>query len=249
MQVSSFWIGTDAKTAEPCLELEMFPVIHNLCQQNKKGVKVNSEHLDRCTKSRACAGGVLPLEPLCQCSDTEGPQWWFHWWFNCTHALKPSQQSCTPWTSQPGCALVAEGLPGQRGAAERRTDSLSTRILFPTCWLDCEPSPAQTRGRWIVQITQPVLLIYNSTASHKEKNLKCSAPFKQEESPWWQAGECVACFSTTPRCTHTPHGAPESAHRLTVPARELKLQLPLPEPGAQSTKSRTSLEHLSCKLL
>lgn len=221
----------------PALNWKCFQLFTICASKTKKGLKWIRNILTDVQKAEPVQGVCSHWSPCASAPDTEGPQWWFNWWFNCTHALKPSQQSCTPWTSQPGCALVAEGLPGQRGGAERRTDSLSTRILFPTCWLDCEPSPAQTRGRWIVQITQPVLLIYNSTASDKEKNLKCSAPFKQEESPWWQAGECVACFSTTPRCTHTPHGARDAPEVCTQAHCACKrVKPPAPPPRARSTK-------------
>lgn len=245
MKVSSFWIGTDAKTAERCLELETFSITQNLCQQNKKGVKVNSEHPNRCSKSRACAEGVLPLEPLCQCSRHWGASW---------HLCRNHPGKAALRKSQPGCAFLAQGLPGQReGAAKENRFPFSQD--FVSYVFDSTPSPCLHKhpGVELFELHSLVLLIYNSTASDKEKNSKCSAPFRQEESPWWQAGECVTCFSTTPWCTHTAHGAweaPEkSVHRLTLSARELNLQLPLPELGAQSTKSRTSLEHLSCKLL
>lgn len=129
MQVPSFWIGTDAKTAEPCLELETFSIIHSLCQQNKKRVKVNLEHPNRCRKSRACPEGVLPLEPLCQ-----HPR---HWGM-C--AVKPSQQSCALWKSQPGCALLAETLPGQRGGAAKGS-RFPFYQDFVTFVFDSTPSP------------------------------------------------------------------------------------------------------------
>lgn len=125
MKVSSFWIGTDAKTAERCLELETFSITHNLCQQNKKEVKVNSEYLKRCSKSRACAEGVLPLQPLCQCSRHWGASW---------HLCRNHPGKAAPFGKvNLGVHFWHKGCLGRGKEQPRRTDSLSPRILFPTC--------------------------------------------------------------------------------------------------------------------
>lgn len=84
-----------------------------------------------------------------------------------------------------------------------------------------------------------VLLIYNSTASDKEKNLKCSAPFKQQKKPVVTGWRMRDLFFHHPMMhTHTPHGvweAPEKlAHRLTVVCK--RVQPPAPPPRVRSTK-------------
>lgn len=243
MQVSSFWIGMDAKTAEPCLELKTFQLVTISASKTKKGLKWIQNILIDVEK-------VEPVQRVC--SRHWGAS---QWWLNCIHALKPSRQSCALWKSQPGRALLAERLPGQRGGAAKE-NRFPFYKDFVSYVFDSTVSPRLHKhpGVELFKLHSLVLLIYNSTASDKEKNLKCSAPFKQEESQWWQARECVTCFSTTPRCTHTHHmelgKLQNSLHTGSqLSARELNLQLPLPELGAQSTKSRTSLEHLSCKLL
>lgn len=85
-----------------------------------------------------------------------------------------------------------------------------------------------------------MLLIYNSTASDKEKNLKCSAPFKQEASPWWQAGGFVTCFSSAPCCTHTRCVQERSSKKKPHTGSELSSatqwnKCPAPPPRVRST--------------
>lgn len=141
--------------------------------------------------------------PCASALDAEGPLG--------IRAVKPSRQSCTLRKSQPGCALLAEGLPGQRGGADKE-NRFPFYQDFVSYVFDSTPSPRLHKhmGVELFKLHSLVLLIYNSTASDKEKNLKCSAPFKQEESPWWQARERVTCFSTTPWCTHTTRSSGSS---------------------------------------
>lgn len=135
---------------------------------------------------------------------------------------------------------MAERLPGQQrgGAGKEKQIHFLPRFCFLCVRLYSECSPSQTHRRWIVQITYNlVLLVYDSTTSDEEKNLKFSAPFKQEESPWWQDREWVTCFSTTPRCTHTTLSSGNSSktgHRLwAVVCRRVKS--PAPPPWVSST--------------
>lgn len=150
-----------------------------------------------------------------------------------------------------------KGCLGSRGEEQARRNRFTFYQDFVSYVFNSTPNTClhkHTVECWIVQITySSVLLIYDTT-SDKEKNLKCSARFKQEESLWWQARECVTCFSTTPWCTHTTLSLGNSCETLCtgseqLSARESSLQLPLPELGVQITKSRTSLKHLSYKLL
>lgn len=156
----------------------MFSITHNLCQQNKKGVKVNSEHPNRCRKSKSLSRGCAP-------TGAPVPVLWTLRGRSASVQLKPSRQSCTLRKSQPGCALLAEGLPGQRGGADKE-NRFPFYQDFVSYVFDSTPSPRLHKhmGVELFKLHSLVLLIYNSTASDKEKNLKCSAPFKQEESPW-----------------------------------------------------------------
>lgn len=191
-------------------------------------------------------GSFLPSrEPGCSAQGAEG---------QCgICAVKPFQQSCALLKSQAGCALLAERLPGQQrgGAGKEKQIHFLPRFCFLRVQLQSERSPSQTHRRWIVQITHNLaLLIYDSTTGDKEKNLKCSAPFKQEESPWWQARECLTCFSTTPRCTHTTlssgNSSKNSAHRLwAVVCRRIKSPAPPPRVRRTDYKKPEPLWNIS----
>lgn len=126
MQVSSFWIGTDAKTTEPCLELDMFSIIHNLCQQNKKGVKVNSEHPNRCRKSKSLSRGCAP-------TGAPVPVLWTLRGHSASVQLNHPGKAAPFGKVNLGVHFWQKGCLGRGEEQTRRTDSLSTRILFPTC--------------------------------------------------------------------------------------------------------------------
>lgn len=110
---------------------QLFPIC---ASKTEKGLKWIQNILIDVEKAEPVQRVCSHCSPCASAPDTEGP---LGIW-----AVKPSQQSCTLWKSQPGCALLAEGLPGQREEQPRRTDSLSTRILFPTCLI---PLPALAR--------------------------------------------------------------------------------------------------------
>lgn len=245
---------------KPAINWSFKKIIHNLCQQTRKGLKwfqstVMDQKKSKKSVQRECSHQSLPepgsFLPAREHKGARGQ--------HSICAVKPFQQSCTLLKSHAGCALLAERLPWQESGGAGKEEQI--RFLPDSCFLrvqlNSKRSPSQTHRRWIVQITYNlVLLIYNSTASDKEKNLKCSAPFKQEASPWWRARGFVTCFSSTPCCTHTMLRSGELQQKNCTQApscrlhhSEINVQLPLPELGVQITKGRATLKHLSCKLL
>ena len=111
-------------------------------------------------------------------------------------------------------AWAAEGRSRQG-----ETDSLSTRILFPTCSTRLQRSPSQTHRRCIVQITYNlVLLIYDSTTSSKETNLKVLSSLQTGRKPVVTAYRMRDLFFHHPmiHAYHAEFGKLQrnSAHRL-----------------------------------